>query len=99
MLCCGWPAITLAVFGFETLNRTLDASRKGPPMDQLLTIEEAAERLRTSPGALHTQRYRGEAPGSLGVKIGKRILYRAADLTSYVAEQVAAQLADSGAVR
>ena len=43
--------------------------------EQLATIDEVARFFRTSPAAIYTQRSRGEAPGSLGVKVGRRILF------------------------
>lgn len=41
----------------------------------LLTIEEVATRLRTTPSAVYSSRYRGQAPGSLGMRSGKRLLF------------------------
>lgn len=57
----------------------------------LLTVPEAAEYLRLTPGALYTQRHRGEKPGILGVHVGKKIVYRLADLEKYFDDQLAAQ--------
>lgn len=57
-------------------------------MERLLTIEEAAEYLRLTPGALYTQRYRREKPGSLGVRIGRRILYRPSDIDRFLDEKL-----------
>jgi len=56
-------------------------------MDRLLTIEETAEYLRLTPGALYTQRYRREKPGALGVRIGRRILYRPSDIDRFLDEK------------
>jgi hypothetical protein len=56
-------------------------------MERLLTIEETAEYLRLTPGALYTQRYRREKPGALGVRIGRRILYRPSDIDRFLNEK------------
>lgn len=55
---------------------------KGIP--EYLTSAEVAEMFRTTPSALYTQRTRRERPGSLGVKVGKRVLYRREDLDRWV---------------
>jgi hypothetical protein len=57
-------------------------------MERLLTIEETAEYLRLTPGALYTQRYRREKPGALGVRIGRRILYRPSDIDRFLDEKL-----------
>jgi hypothetical protein len=61
--------------------------------EHLLTLKEAAEFLRLTPGALYTQRYRGEKPGVLGVRIGRKILYRLSDIDRYLDERLAEALA------
>jgi len=66
-----------------------------PPDPLYLTIGEVADRLRTSRQALYQQHYRRQAPGALGVKVGRRILWRVSDLESWYdkqAEQAAAEL-------
>jgi len=60
-------------------------------MDRFYTVEEVAERFRTSPAAIHTQRHRGVNPGALGIKILKRILWRESDLEEWIHEQAAEQ--------
>jgi len=60
-----------------------------PPDPLYLTIAEAADRLRSTRGALYTQRYRGEAPGALCVRVGARLLYSAAGLDAWFAAQLA----------
>jgi hypothetical protein len=57
----------------------------------LLTVPETAEYLRLTPAALYTQRHRGEKPGILGARVGKKIVYRLADLERFLDEQIAAQ--------
>ena len=72
------------------LNRTT-----GPRMrpertpEPLLTLQEAADYLRLTPGALYTQRYRGEEPGALGIRVGRKILYRPTDIEHFLNERLA----------
>ena len=56
-------------------------------MYRLLTLQQAAEYLQLSPRSLYNQRYRGEAPGALGIGIGGRVRYRAEDLEEWLDEQ------------
>ena len=49
----------------------------------LATVEEVAKYLRTTPAALYSQRFRDEAPGALGVKVGRRILFDVAELQAW----------------
>ena len=56
--------------------------------ERLLTVNEIAEYLRLTPGALYTQRYRGEKPGALGIRVGKKILYRPSDIDRFLEEKV-----------
>ena len=60
----------------------------------LLTVEEVAAIMRATRGAIYTQRYRGEAPGSLGIRVGRRILFRPTDLERFLAEEGVAQAAE-----
>lgn len=60
-------------------------------MPELFTLPEAAEYLRLTPSALYTQRHRSELPGALGVKVGRKIVYRKTDLEKYLDDQLAAQ--------
>ena len=48
-----------------------------------LTIEEAAERLRTPKATMYAWRHRGVGPPA--AKVGRRLLYRADDLDQFVA--------------
>ena len=57
----------------------------------LLTVEQLAELLQTSPSAIHSQRHRGQAPGRFGVKLGRRIFFRRQDLDEYFAAELAKQ--------
>lgn len=54
--------------------------------ERLLTITETAEYLRLTPGALYTQRYRGEKPGALGIRVGRKILFRPSDIDRFLDE-------------
>ena len=62
-------------------------------MPTLLTVPEAAAYLRLSAAALYTQRHRGEKPGSLGVKVGRRLLFRTSDIERFIDEQIALERA------
>ena len=54
-----------------------------------LDSQAVADRYHTSPGALYAQRYRGDAPGSLACKVGRRLLWRERDLEEWFDLQVA----------
>jgi hypothetical protein len=56
--------------------------------EQLLTLEETAEYLRLTPGALYTQRYRREKPGVLGIRVGRRVLFRPSDIDGFLDERL-----------
>lgn len=53
------------------------------PEAEFLTVEEAAAYLRTTKVALYSQRHRGEKPGALGVRVGKRLLWNRADIIDW----------------
>lgn len=57
-------------------------------MDDLLTTEEVAARLRTPAATLRYWRHIGSGPA--GFKVGRRVLYRAADVEDWLREQQAA---------
>ena len=59
----------------------------------LLTVEQLAELLRTTPSAIHSQRHRGQAPGRLGVKLGRRVFWRRIDLDEHFSAELAKQTA------
>lgn len=56
----------------------------------LLTIEEAAEYLRTPVPTLRYWRHRGEGPASF--RMGRRVMYRRSDVEAWVEEQIKAQV-------
>jgi hypothetical protein len=64
--------------------------------EPLLTLKEAANYLRLTPSALYTQRYRGEKPGALGIRVGKRVLYRPSDIDRFLNERLAEALGPLG---
>jgi len=57
--------------------------------EPLLTLREAADYLRLTPAALYTQRHRGEKPGALGIRVGRKILYRPSDIDRFLEERLA----------
>ena len=59
----------------------------------LLTVEQLAELLDTSPSAIHSQRHRGQVPGKFGVKLGRRVYFRASDLDEYISAELEKQTA------
>lgn len=58
-------------------------------LEPLLTVQEAADYLRLTPRALYNQRYRGDDPGALGIRVGKKILYRTSDIDRFLDERLA----------
>ncbi|MGY1845533.1 helix-turn-helix transcriptional regulator [Modestobacter sp. SYSU DS0875] len=65
------------------------SSRETTMGTDLLTLEEAAERLRTSPSTLRYWRHRSEGPKSF--RVGRRVLYKRSDLDAWVEQQYAAE--------
>ncbi|CAN5364873.1 hypothetical protein BH24ACT7_BH24ACT7_25700 [soil metagenome] len=57
---------------------------------EYLTIDEVAARLRTTKSAIYTQYHRGQAPGALAVRVGRRFLWSAADLDAWFHRRAAA---------
>lgn len=53
--------------------------------DAFMTTEELAARWRTTPVGIAAQRYRGVGPR--GYRIGKRVLYRLADVEAWEASR------------
>jgi hypothetical protein len=68
----------------ETRQRTRSERMPEP----LLTLKEAADYLRLTPAALYTQRHRGDKPGALGIRVGRKILYRPSDIDRFLDEQL-----------
>lgn len=69
----------------QETGRRIRSERNSEP---LLTLQEAAEYLRLTPSALYSQRYKGEEPGTLGIRVGKKILYRPADINRFLVRRL-----------
>lgn len=54
-------------------------------MNDLLTIEEVAARIRRPEATLRYWRHRGEGPTSF--KMGSRVMYKAADVDAWIQRQ------------
>ena len=54
-----------------------------PEAPTYLTADEVAAMYRFTVSALYTQRHRREAPGSLGVKVGRKLLWRQSELDAW----------------
>jgi excisionase family DNA binding protein len=59
------------------------APDNGP--SEFLTVEELAERWRTTPGGIHNMRHRGRAPRAH--RLGKRVLFRRDDVAVFEASR------------
>ncbi|HVR76881.1 MAG TPA: helix-turn-helix domain-containing protein, partial [Acidimicrobiia bacterium] len=64
--------------------------------EPLLTLKEAADYLRLTPSALYTQRHRGEKPGALGIRVGRKVLFRPSDIERFLEERLAEAFASHG---
>ncbi|MBV8980395.1 MAG: helix-turn-helix domain-containing protein [Acidimicrobiia bacterium] len=49
---------------------------------ELLTVDELAEFLRSTPDAVYALRYRGDGPR--GVRVGRRVLFRRSDVDDWL---------------
>lgn len=56
-------------------------------MTKLLTLDEAAELVRTPPATLRFWRHKGTGPKSF--KVGRRVMYREADIEAWIDVQYA----------
>ena len=57
----------------------------GPTLPRLLTMEEVADVLRTSPRAIYAMVGRGQLPGV--VRIGRRVLVHADELVDWLGQK------------
>ncbi len=57
-------------------------------LEPLLTVQETAEYLRLTPSALYMQRHRGEKPGALGIRVGRKLLFRSSDIDRFLEERL-----------
>ena len=60
------------------------------PRDRLATVSEVAHFLNLSPSAVYVSRHRGLPPGSLAVKVGRKLGWRASDIHAWLDEQAQA---------
>jgi len=67
------------------------------PRDRLARAAEVADFISTTVGALHAQRHRGEEPGSLGVVIGRKLLFKTEEIEGWVEDKLAARGGDGDA--
>lgn len=54
-----------------------------------LTAEEVCEALRISKSSLYSLRHRGVEPASFGIRVGRKLLWRASDIDQWWSRQVA----------
>ena len=59
--------------------------------DRLLTIPDLSRFFNVSPHALYMQRLRGQPPGSLGFKVGAKVLFDPAQIKAWLADLQAEQ--------
>ncbi len=57
------------------------------PDDRLATTAEAANFFSTTTSALAVQRHRGQNPGNLGIRVGRRVLYSPETMRSWFSDQ------------
>ena len=68
-------------------------------MRSLMSLAQAATWLGLQPRTLYNQRYRGELPGCLGIKVNGVVRYRPEDLESYIDHQAARETRNLSASR
>jgi predicted DNA-binding transcriptional regulator AlpA len=56
--------------------------------ERLLTLTEVAAYLGLPPASLYRQRYVGDAPGSLGFRVGRHVRFRRGDIDTWIEQQV-----------
>ena len=56
-------------------------------MRQLLSLAEVATLLQLPEKSLYAQRSRGQAPGALGVRVGRHVRFRPEDLEAWLDQQ------------
>ena len=62
--------------------------------DRLLDIPDLARFCRVSPHAIHMQRLRNQKPGSLGFRVGAKVLFRPEQIKAWLEETQAEQTRD-----
>lgn len=58
------------------------------PFRPFLNTKEVADMFRVSVETIHMQRHRGQEPGALGFKAGKRVLFRPEDIEAWIDAQI-----------
>jgi len=58
-----------------------------------LNVEELAEMFGRTVGSVYTERHRGEGIGALGVRVGRRLFWRPADIDAFFEQRQREQLA------
>jgi len=58
-------------------------------MNELMTTQEVADLLRTSPSTLHHWRYKNRGPRAFNT--GRQVLYRRSDVELWISERFAAE--------
>lgn len=59
------------------------------PTPTYLTAEEVCQHLRISKSSLYSLRHRGVEPASFGIRVGRKLLWRASDIDAWWSSQVA----------
>ena len=80
----GTMGLLILVLGLSILEQT----------DKLLTIPDLARFLRVSEHAIHMQRLRNQKPGSLGFRVGARVLFEPQKIKAWLEECQAEQARD-----
>ena len=57
------------------------------PLPELITVAELAAWVRSTTAAIHVQRHRGQLPGALGMKVGKKVLFDRREVEDFLASQ------------
>ena len=52
--------------------------------DRLLSVDEISEWLGLPPASIYAQRYRGEAPGALGIRVGRWVRFDRRDIEEWI---------------
>lgn len=61
-------------------------------LETLLTTSDVARLLNVEPTTIHQQRWQNLAPGALGFKVGRRVLFRRKEVEDWLSEVQASEL-------
>jgi predicted DNA-binding transcriptional regulator AlpA len=64
---------------------------------EFLGVEELSALLGQSPSAIYAARHRGQRPAALGIRVGRRIVWRRTDVDRWFSDTVEAQLGELAA--